>query len=80
MLSEGQAVGESRETAGYRSFLLRCWRVGGTADCPAFWRFMLLETGGAKPRRAFAGLDHVAAYLHAELEGEPLPDGKTTGG
>ena len=54
--------------AAYRSFLVRCWRVGAIADDPAAWRFMVLEAGGGTPRRVFSGLDGLTAYLREELE------------
>ncbi len=52
----------------YRSFLVRCWRVGGAAERPAVWRFVVLEVGGRTPRRAFSDLDGLVGYLRGELD------------
>ena len=59
---------ETPRKAAYRSFLVRCWRVGAITDDPSAWRFMVLEAGGGTPRRVFAGLDGLTAYLRDELE------------
>jgi hypothetical protein len=48
----------------YRTFMIRCW----LEDCeePA-WRFAVLEVGSQAPRRGFARLEDVAAFLSREL-------------
>lgn len=52
----------------YRCFLLRCWlQEGAGLDGEPGWRFTVQEAGPDAPRRAFACLKDVEAYLEATL-------------
>ncbi len=81
MSAEGEGSEDTRAKVAYRSFLVRGWRVGGAGEAERpTWRFVVQEVGSREPRRAFPDLDDLVAYLHAELEGESLPDRKVTVG
>jgi len=47
----------------YRSYLLRFWREGPDGS----WRILLVNSEDGS-RRGFADLDHLVAYLQAQLE------------
>lgn len=78
---EDDASEQATTKVTYRSFLVRGWRVSGAggADRP-LWRFVVQEVGSRQPRRAFAGLDQLVSYLHAELDGEQPADREAPGG
>ena len=59
------------EQTGYRSYLLRLWRVG-TADPPR-WRASL-EEARTHQRRTFASLEQLYAFLIDETNGAPDSD------
>jgi hypothetical protein len=55
---------ENTRSSPYRSFILRCWREhGASSESGSIWRFSLLEVGSVEPRRAFADLDTLFAFL-----------------
>jgi hypothetical protein len=55
--------GETRSLP-YRSFILRCWQeCVASAEGRPTWRFSLLEVGSVEPRRAFANLQTLLAFL-----------------
>lgn len=52
----------------YKSYVLRCFEVRSQhADRPATWRFTL-EDSWMREKHAFADLERLTAFLHAELE------------
>ena len=59
------------EQPGYRSYLLRLWRIG-TADMPS-WRASL-EDARTHQRRNFASLEQLYAFLIDETDGAPDSD------
>src|SRR5215213_8016967 len=59
------------EQTGYRSYLLRLWRVG-SAD-PARWQ-VSLEDARTHQRRNFASLEQLLAFLIDETNGAPDSD------
>jgi hypothetical protein len=59
------------EQSGYRSYLLRLWRIG-TADPPS-WRASL-EDARTHQRRNFASLEQLYAFLMDETDGAPDSD------
>jgi hypothetical protein len=48
----------------YRTFMIRCWLE--ESEAPA-WRFAVLEVGSQGPRRGFARLEDVVAFLVCEM-------------
>jgi hypothetical protein len=59
------------EQTGYRSYLLRLWRVG-SADAPS-WRASL-EDARTRQRLNFASLEQLFAFLIDETNGAPDSD------
>jgi hypothetical protein len=59
------------EQPGYRSYLLRLWRVG-SADVPS-WRASL-EDARTHQRQNFASLEQLFAFLIDEINGAPDSD------
>jgi hypothetical protein len=57
------------EQPGYRSYLLRLWRIG-TADVPSSWRASL-EDARTHQRRNFASLEQLYAFLIDETDRAP---------
>jgi hypothetical protein len=49
----------------YRTFVIRCWLEGRGQ---AAWRFSLLEVGSPLPRRGFARLDDLVAFLQSGMD------------
>ena len=59
------------ELLGYRSYLLRLWRVG-TGEPPS-WRASL-EDARTHQRRNFASLEQLYTFLIDETDGAPKSD------
>ena len=59
------------EQTGYRSYLLRLWRVG-SADVPS-WRASL-EDARTHQRLNFASLEQLYAFLSDQTDGAPDSD------
>ena len=59
------------EQTGYRSYLLRLWRIG-TADVPS-WRASLEDARTHQPQN-FASLEQLYAFLIDETDGAPDSD------
>jgi hypothetical protein len=59
------------ELPGYRSYLLRLWRIGTAA--PPSWRASL-EDARTHQRRNFASLEQLYAFLIDETDGTPDSD------
>ena len=57
----------------YHSYLLRFWQVTGQVELSAVWRFSLTDphTGD---RHGFANLDALVAFLHCQIDAEPLDE------
>jgi hypothetical protein len=49
----------------YHAFLLRCWQEE-TNGAPV-WRFALVQLGDKGPKRGFASLEDLTAYLQSTL-------------
>lgn len=63
----------STEPLAYRSYLLRLWRAPGGIEQP--WRASL-EDPLTGERLGFADLEALVAFLLAQIEARPLPEGK----
>jgi hypothetical protein len=61
------------EPQGYRSYLLRLWRVPGEEI--ATWRASL-ESPYTGERRGFAGLEELVAFLRRQMDLTPIPWGE----
>ena len=53
----------------YQSFLLRCWRPGGS-DHATTWRFALKTVSAEPVEKRFHNLDQLLGYISAEFDTE----------